>query len=80
GFKPSRGLMRSGPMVGEGWAGLSASHGGAMPVRGSAALLDATAGMDLGAPYAGPVESLSYPSGGHRDTGALHMQINDETV
>ncbi|WP_149036776.1 amidase, partial [Pseudomonas syringae group genomosp. 7] len=40
GFKPSRGLMPSGPMVGEGWAGLSTSHAITMTVRDSAALLD----------------------------------------
>ncbi|WP_247617826.1 amidase, partial [Pseudomonas syringae] len=69
GFKPSRGLMPSGPMVGEGWAGMSTAHAITLTVRDSAALLDATAGMDLGAPYAGPVQSLPYVSAVQRDPG-----------
>ena len=37
---------------GEGWAGMSAVHAVTRTVRDSAALLDATAGPDPGAPYA----------------------------
>lgn len=55
GFKPSRGLMPSGPMVGEGWAGMGTPHAMSLSVRDNAALLAATAGSDLGAPYAAPV-------------------------
>lgn len=62
GFKPSRGLMPSGPLVGEGWAGMGTPHAITLSVRDSAALLDATAGMDLGAPYAAPLQSASYLS------------------
>lgn len=54
GLKPSRGLMPSGPMVGEGWAGMGTPHAMSLSVRDNAALLDATAGADLGAPYASP--------------------------
>ncbi len=67
GFKPSRGRMPSGPLVGEGWAGMGISHAITLSVRDSAALLDATAGADLGAPYAAPwkdapfVDSLQCP-------------------
>lgn len=60
GFKPSRGLMPSGPMVGEGWAGLGTAHAITLSVGDSAALLDATAGSDLGAPYASPVPLTPY--------------------
>jgi amidase len=60
GFKPSRGLMPSGPLVGEGWAGMGTPHAITLSVRDSAALLDATAGMDLGAPYAAPLQAQSY--------------------
>lgn len=60
GFKPSRGLLPSGPMVGEGWAGLSTAHAITLSVGDSAALLDATAGIDLGAPYAAPMPSTSF--------------------
>lgn len=54
GLKPSRGLMPSGPQAGEGWAGLATVGFVSRTVRDSAALLDASAGADLGAPYAAP--------------------------
>lgn len=52
GMKPTRGRTPLGPLTGEGWAGMSAVHAVSRSVRDSAALLDATAGPDLGAPYA----------------------------
>ncbi|MCO8164262.1 amidase [Pseudomonas sp. 21LCFQ010] len=60
GFKPSRGLLPSGPIVGEGWAGMGTGHAITLSVRDSAALLDATAGIDLGAPYAAPLAARPY--------------------
>jgi Asp-tRNA(Asn)/Glu-tRNA(Gln) amidotransferase A subunit family amidase len=51
-MKPTRGRTPLGPLSGEGWAGMSAVHAVSRSVRDSAALLDATAGPDLGAPYA----------------------------
>ncbi|OZI83378.1 amidase, partial [Pseudomonas avellanae] len=68
-----------GPMVGEGWAGLSTAHAITLTVRDSAALLDATAGMDLGAPYAGPVQSLSYVSAAQRDPGTLRIALIEQS-
>ncbi len=50
-MKPTRGRNPSGPDVGEGWAGMSTAHAVSRSVRDSAALLDATAGPDVGAPY-----------------------------
>jgi amidase len=52
GMKPTRGRTPSGPHSGEGWAGMSAVHAVSRSVRDNAALLDATAGPDVGAPYA----------------------------
>jgi amidase/6-aminohexanoate-cyclic-dimer hydrolase len=52
GMKPTRGRTPVGPHVGEGWSGMSAIHAVTRSVRDSAALLDATAGPDAGAPYA----------------------------
>ncbi len=52
GLKPTRGRTPFGPDVGEGWGGMSGVHAVSRSVRDSAALLDATAGPDLGAPYA----------------------------
>ncbi|WP_407502107.1 amidase [Acinetobacter baumannii] len=57
GLKPSRGLMPNGPFSGEGWAGMGTPHAITLSVRDSAALLDLTAGADLGAPYAAPKDS-----------------------
>ncbi len=51
GLKPTRARIPSGPDVGEGWGGMSTAHVVSRSVRDSAALLDATAGPDLGAPY-----------------------------
>jgi Asp-tRNA(Asn)/Glu-tRNA(Gln) amidotransferase A subunit family amidase len=40
-----------GPDAGEGWSGMSAVHAVSRSVRDNAALLDASSGPDLGAPY-----------------------------
>ncbi|MFW1755006.1 amidase [Acinetobacter wanghuae] len=60
GLKPSRGLMPIGPYVGEGWAGFGTPHAVSLSVRDSAALLDISAGTDLGAPYSAPPQPASY--------------------
>jgi amidase len=52
GLKPTRGRTPSGPFRGEAWRGFSIAHALTRSVRDSAALLDATLGADLGAPYA----------------------------
>jgi Asp-tRNA(Asn)/Glu-tRNA(Gln) amidotransferase A subunit family amidase len=51
GLKPTRGRMPIGPDRGESSGGLGSAHAITRSVRDSAALLDATAGPDLGAPY-----------------------------
>ena len=51
GLKPTRGRTPHGPMAGEVWRGFSAGHAVTRSVRDSAALLDATEGVDVGAPY-----------------------------
>ena len=75
GFKPSRGLLPSGPMIGEGWAGMGTPHAITLSVRDSAALLDATAGIDLGAPYAAPVQALAYVTAVQRDPKPLRIAL-----
>ena len=54
GFKPSRGMTPSGPDLGELWRGFAIEHAITRSVRDSAALLDATTGLDPGAPCAAP--------------------------
>ena len=51
GLKPTRGRNPLGPVYGESWCGLVQEHAITRSVRDSAALLDATCGPDLGAPY-----------------------------
>ena len=60
GLKPSRGNIPFGPDVGEGWSGMSTVHAVSRSVRDSAALLDASAGADVGAPYAAPAKERDY--------------------
>ena len=51
GLKPTRGLLPTGPHRGEASHGLSHEHAVTRSVRDCAAILDATAGPDTGAPY-----------------------------
>ena len=54
GLKPTRGRTPIGPEVGESWQGFNIEHVLTCSVRDSAAMLDATAGADVGAPYVIP--------------------------
>lgn len=54
GLKPSRGRTPTGPTATELWQGFAIEHGLTRSVRDSAALLDAIAGPDVGAPYIAP--------------------------
>lgn len=51
GLKPTRALLATGPHRGDASHGLSHEHAVTRSVRDCAALLDATAGPDAGAPY-----------------------------
>jgi len=69
GLKPTRGRTPTGPFFGEAWHGFAIEHVLTRSVRDSAALLDATQGTDVGAPYAAPpsgrpfLNELSVPTG-----------------
>jgi amidase len=54
GLKPTRARTPMGPDLAEDWHGLVIGHALTRSVRDSAALLDATAGPDLGDPYWAP--------------------------
>ena len=54
GLKPTRGRNPLGPDYGELWGGLACEHVVTRSIRDSAAMLDATAGPDIGAPYFTP--------------------------
>ena len=54
GLKPTRGRTPTGPMQGELWRGATVEHVITRSVRDCAAMLDAVAGPDVGAPYYAP--------------------------
>ncbi|SEJ71591.1 amidase [Deinococcus reticulitermitis] len=73
GLKPSRGRVPSGPGVGEAWQGASVEHVLSRTVRDSAALLDLTAGPDVGAPLFLPAPARSYREEAERDPPRLRV-------
>ncbi len=75
GLKPTRARTPSGPDVGEGWAGQSTIHAVSRSVRDSAALLDATAGPDLGAPYYAPPPERPWAEEVGRDLGQMRIGV-----
>ena len=58
--KPTRGRNPLGPMLGDIFGGLVAEHVESRSVRDTAATLDATAGPEIGDPYAAPPRPDSY--------------------
>jgi amidase len=60
GLKPTRGRNPLGPNVGEGWGGYVQPGVLTRSVRDCAAMLDATQGLDAGAPYAAPPRERPY--------------------
>jgi len=73
GLKPTRGRNPFGPDRSEGWHGLVVEHALTISVRDSAALLDATAGADLGSPYFAPHQELPYAEEAAREPGRLKI-------
>lgn len=60
GLKPTRGRTPTGPDVGDIWRGFAQEHVLTRSVRDSAAMLDAIAGPDVGAPYYAPAPKRPY--------------------
>ena len=60
GLKPTRARLPDGPASGEGWAGMAIDGFLTRSVRDTAALIDATHGPDLGAPYWAPAVAWPY--------------------
>jgi Asp-tRNA(Asn)/Glu-tRNA(Gln) amidotransferase A subunit family amidase len=79
GMKPTRGRTPLGPDAGEGWAGMSCVHAVTRSVRDSAALLDATAGPDLGAPYAAQPPLRPWLAEVGAPPGRLRIALDTET-
>ncbi len=80
GFKPSRGMTPTGPEFGELWHGFAIEHVLSRSVRDSAAMLDATAGADPGAPYAAPAHSRPFLDEVATDPGRLRIAFTREPL
>ena len=73
GLKPTRARNPLGPDHGELWGGLTAEHALTRSVRDSAALLDATAGPDIGDPYWAPPPARPFIKEVGADPGRLRI-------
>jgi amidase len=80
GLKPTRGRNPLGPDVGESWSGLVQEHAVTRSVRDSAALLDATRGPDLGAPYAAPDPVRPFLAEVEADPGRLRIAYTSRSL
>ena len=76
GLKPTRGRNPLGPDSGDVMNGLVVEHALTVSVRDSAALLDATAGPDLGDPYCAPPAETSFSEAARQDPGALRVALS----
>lgn len=75
GLKPSRGRISFAPDAGEGWGGLSAGHVVSRSVRDCALMLDCTAGLVSGDPYAAPTPEQPYVDAIGRPPGRLRIAL-----
>lgn len=73
GLKPTRGRVPTGPDHGDLWRGFAQENVLSRSVRDSAALLDAIAGADIGAPYWAPPINRPYLSETTTEPGRLRI-------
>lgn len=78
GLKPSRGRTPLGPDLAEAWHGLGCGHVLSRSVRDSAAMLDAIAGPDVGAPHCAPAPSRPFLDEVGADPGKLRIAFTAE--
>jgi amidase len=76
-LKPTRGRNPSGPLAGNPLNGLAAQHVLSRSVRDSAAVLDATAGPDPGAPFFAPPPERPFLEEVSRPPGRLRIAFSD---
>ena len=76
GLKPSRGRVPTGPDFGELWQGAVVEHVLTRTVRDSAAVLDAVAGADSGAPFIIAPPARPYQEEILREPGRLRIAFN----
>lgn len=75
GLKPTRGRVPLGPARFDGGGGIATVHALTRSVRDSAALLDAVAGAEPGAPYASPVQGRPYVEDVRQDPRRLRIAV-----
>ena len=75
GLKPSRGRVPMGPLRTEGWGGMSVHHAVTRSVRDSAAILDATHGIEPGSRYGAPTPAESFLAQVGRAPGKLRIAL-----
>jgi amidase len=80
GLKPTRGRVPAGPHYGELLGGLAVEHAVTRSVRDSAALLDATAGPDVGDPYWAPPPARPFRQEVGAPPGRLRIAVSTRTV
>ena len=73
GLKPTRGRVPTGPLEGEIWEGAVTEHVLTRSVRDSAAMLDAIAGPEAGAPYTIAPSERPFREEVGRDPGRLRI-------
>jgi amidase/6-aminohexanoate-cyclic-dimer hydrolase len=75
GFKPTRSRVPLGPSSFEGWNGCTHHHAITISVRDSAALLDASGGAELGAPFFSPRPERTFLSEVTVEPGRLRIAL-----
>lgn len=75
GMKPSRGRIPLSPQASETWFGMVVVHAVTRSVRDSAALLDATHGIDGLAPYLARPPKGTFAAAAARDPGKLRIGV-----
>ena len=80
GLKPTRGRVPTGPKRGELWEGFVVEHVLTRSVRDSAAMLDAVAGPDVGAPYVAPPPVRPYGDEVGRPPGRLRIAFTTKPL
>ncbi|MEP4194694.1 MAG: amidase [Aliishimia sp.] len=79
GFKATRARFPDGPMTGEGWGGMAIDGFLSRSVRDNAAMMDACAGSDLGAPYVAPMMDQTFMDAIARPPKRLRIGVCDTT-
>jgi amidase len=80
GLKPTRARNPFGPVLGDVMSGFVNEHCVSRSVRDSAALLDATAGPDVGDPYWAPPQERPYLEEVGADPGRLRIAFTTEAA